>query len=504
MSARNTNTRTAVKDGNAQNQQGVSATPITKGVEKMSNTNTVNAYGIKTKEQAIEFFKSNRLENITEKQLAQNALFVSLAKQAWHNGFGEQDESAAWRRCALNDARTDIKSLVEGFMACRRYIYTKGVEADRDITALNTPLYLEKIDAVAELLADRQKTHITTDNIIMLSEKVATTTLARNLSRGNGCTIAEYNDKIAKGENPCRVGQYTYLHNIYCELIGDIRRRKATNNGLNVGVVPCFIGDKKVERTVHTLWVPSIGYDIVQEVGQYLQANIGLAKTAPNTEGECTSDGKPCDIMRTAFRKANRFIISERHKQSKTVYLEDYDDGGERLIAVPRKWGFEYALSYKRYIAALESLELSTLQYRFVKLRTEGNTLSECAKALSTTEALLLKEQKHIYTKVVKCEAFKPYVPFLDYALETTIGYEVAAKLRYRANLTKEQERLVSLLQEGKTERQAAQIMGISEVAVWQLRERIIGRIAFKARKDEDMQAYLQVLKNRGWQFAVK
>jgi len=264
-------------------------------------------------------------------------------------------------------------------------------------TITNEKAITQTINTVGIETPKTIETHITTDNIVMLSEKIAAKALLQNLARGNGLTIAEYHEKVGKGENPCKVGQYTYLHNIYCKLISDIRRRKATNDGL------------------FAVWQPTDGYDIVQEVGLYLQANIGKALTDNDPNGELLRDGKPCDIWRAAFRAANRFIMSERRKQSKTVYLDDYSDGGERLfIAVPKEWGIESEYDYKVIVKIIAELKLTEVEKRFLSLRMKGKSLTECAKAMSVKPDSIKNYKKRIHAKVAKCETLAPYLENLE------------------------------------------------------------------------------------------
>lgn len=170
-------------------------------------------------------------------------------------------------------------------------------------------------------------TIITADNIELLSEIIALRALKTN---------------YAKSGMP-------FMYDLYCGLVKDINENKKTAKPL------------------------SDGYDIASEIKLYLFHNIGKKTTDENTDGEKNKDGTTADIWRTAFRVANRYIIGERQKVYKCVYVDEIDENGNRLYyEIPQQWDIDTITDYKTITATIKQLKLTDTEKKVLYYRLRG------------------------------------------------------------------------------------------------------------------------------------
>lgn len=189
-------------------------------------------------------------------------------------------------------------------------------------------------------------TVITAENFYNLAQIITVKALKTNLASGKGLTMAEYEKRLKENTLPkSNGGQFEYLWRIYTGLIKDI-----------------------AEKTFY-----SDGADIVQTVALYLWQNVGKKTTDENTDGEKCKDGTTADIWRTAFRVANRYIMGERQKVYKCVYVDDYNENGERLYyEIPENYDIDTAHDYKTFTAIISALNLTDRQAQILKYRLRG------------------------------------------------------------------------------------------------------------------------------------
>ena len=189
-------------------------------------------------------------------------------------------------------------------------------------------------------------TVITAENFYNLAQIITVKALKTNLASGKGLTVAEYEKRLKENTlTKSNGGQFEYLWRLYSGLVKDIR-----------------------EKTFY-----SDGADIVQTVALYLWQNVGKKTTDENTDGEKCKDGKTADIWRTAFRVANRYIMGERQKVYKCVYVDDYNENGERLYyEIPENYDIDTAHGYRTYVKIINALNLTDRQAQILKYRLKG------------------------------------------------------------------------------------------------------------------------------------
>lgn len=178
-------------------------------------------------------------------------------------------------------------------------------------------------------------TIITADNVELLSEIIALRALKTN---------------YAKSGMP-------FMYDLYCGLVKDINENKKTAKPF------------------------SDGYDIASEIKLYLLHNIGKKTTDENTDGEKNKDGTTADIWRTAFRVANRYIIGERQKNYKCVYVDEIDENGNRLYyEIPQQWDVDTIHDYKTITAIIKQLKLTDTEKKILYYRLRGVAVDDTRK----------------------------------------------------------------------------------------------------------------------------
>ena len=210
---------------------------------------------------------------------------------------------------------------------------------------------------------------ITFDNIELYSEIIALRALLTN---------------YAKSSMP-------YMYELYIKLVKDINENKKTLQPL------------------------SEAYDIASEVKEYLYKYIGKNTTDENTDGEKNKDGTTADIWRSAFRIANRYIIKEKRKVYKCVYVDEIDENGNTLYyEIPQEWDIDSATDYKTITAIINALKLSVNEMRFIKYRLRGKSHKDIAKTMGITEGSVKKYQQRIREKAKNRPEIAPYIEKLQ------------------------------------------------------------------------------------------
>lgn len=178
-------------------------------------------------------------------------------------------------------------------------------------------------------------TLLTAENIELLSEIIALRAIKTN---------------YAKSGMP-------FMYDLYCGLVKDINENKKTASPF------------------------SDGYDIASEIKLYLLQNIGKYTTDENTNGEKCKDGTTADIWRTAFRIANRYIIGERQKVYKCVYVDEIDENGNRLYyEIPQEWDIDGIHDYKTIMAIIKQLKLTDTEKKILYYRLRGIAVDDTQK----------------------------------------------------------------------------------------------------------------------------
>lgn len=160
------------------------------------------------------------------------------------------------------------------------------------------------------------------------------------------------------------------------------------------------------DKTQKTL---SDGYDVASVAQLYLLAYIG--KSLNDTTDEKDKDGNPATVLRSCFRAVNRYIMGERQKVYKCVYVDDYNENGERLYyEIPQEWDIDGATDYKTITAIITALKLSINEKRFLTYRLRGKSLNDIAHIMSVASGTAKKYQTRIREKAKKCDSLSPFI----------------------------------------------------------------------------------------------
>lgn len=160
------------------------------------------------------------------------------------------------------------------------------------------------------------------------------------------------------------------------------------------------------DKTQKTL---SDGYDVASVAQLYLLAYMG--KSLNDTTDEKDKDGNPATVLRCCFRAVNRYIMSERQKVYKCVYVDDYNENGERLYyEIPQEWDIDGATDYKTITAIITALKLSVNEKRFLTYRLRGKSLNDIAHIMSVKRDTLNSYAKRIKDKAKNNDSLSPFI----------------------------------------------------------------------------------------------
>ena len=200
---------------------------------------------------------------------------------------------------------------------------------------------------------------ITADNVQTMGERIAVRALKTCYQRG---------------------GQ-PFIYALYCGLIADITENKKTGAPL------------------------SDGYDIAQTASAYLCEYIGKTLQDKTTDGQTDKDGQPVTILRACFRAVNRYIMGERQRDYKRVYVDDVDENGATLYyEIPAEWDTPTATDYKHITAVIKALNLTSRQAQILRYRLSGKSIHQIADILKIHRKTL---QEHIQALQRKYTAYK-------------------------------------------------------------------------------------------------
>ncbi len=201
---------------------------------------------------------------------------------------------------------------------------------------------------------------ITADNVQTMGERIAVRALKTCYQKG---------------------GQ-PFIYALYCGLVADITENKKTGAPL------------------------SDGYDIAQTASAYLCEYIGKTLQDKTTDGQTDKDGQPVTILRACFRAVNRYIMGERQREYKRVYVDEIDEKtGETLYyEIPAEWDTPTATDYKHITAVIKALNLTSRQAQILRYRLSGKSIHQIADILKIHRKTL---QEHVQALQRKYTAYK-------------------------------------------------------------------------------------------------
>ena len=181
---------------------------------------------------------------------------------------------------------------------------------------------------------------ITADNVQTMGERIAVRALKTCYQKG---------------------GQ-PFIYSLYCGLVADITENKKTGAPL------------------------SDGYDIAQTASVFLCEYIGKTLQDKTTDGQTDKDGQPITILRACFRAVNLYIMGERQRDYKRVYVDEIDENGATLYyEIPAEWDIPTATDYKRVADLIEQLDLPQRQKQVLRYRLRGLSVNATAKKMGVT-----------------------------------------------------------------------------------------------------------------------
>ena len=157
-------------------------------------------------------------------------------------------------------------------------------------------------------------------------------------------------------------GGQPFIYSLYCGIVADITENKKTGAPL------------------------SDGYDIAQTASAYLCEYIGKGLHDKTADGQTDKDGNPVDVLRGCFRAVNRYIIGERQREYKRVYVDEIDENGATLYyEIPAEWDTPTATDYKHITAVIKALNLTSRQAQILRYRLRGLSVNATAQKMGVT-----------------------------------------------------------------------------------------------------------------------
>ncbi len=196
---------------------------------------------------------------------------------------------------------------------------------------------------------------ITADNVQTMGERIAVRALKTCYQKG---------------------GQ-PFIYALYCGLVADITENKKTGAPL------------------------SDGYDIAQTASAYLCEYIGKTLQDKTTDGQTDKDGQPVTILRACFRAVNRYIMGERQREYKRVYVDEIDEKtGETLYyEIPEFYDIPTATDYKRVADLIGQLDLPQRQKQVLRYRLRGLSVNATAQKMGITKQAVQNLMRKLQAK---------------------------------------------------------------------------------------------------------
>ena len=159
-------------------------------------------------------------------------------------------------------------------------------------------------------------------------------------------------------------GGQPFIYSLYCGIVADITENKKTGAPL------------------------SDGYDIAQTACAYLCEYIGKTLQDTTTDGQTDKDGNPVDVLRGCFRAVNRYIMGERQREYKRIYVDEIDEktGATLYYEIPEFYDIPTATDYKRVADLIEQLDLPQRQKQVLRYRLRGLSVNATAQKMGVTK----------------------------------------------------------------------------------------------------------------------
>lgn len=175
-------------------------------------------------------------------------------------------------------------------------------------------------------------------------------------------------------------GGQPFIYSLYCGIVADITENKKTGAPL------------------------SDGYDIAQTACAYLCEYIGKGLHDKTADGQTDKDGNPVTILRACFRAVNRYIMGERQREYKRIYVDEIDEktGATLYYEIPEFWDIPTATDYKTVTAKIAEMKLSMNEKRVLTYRLRGVSLEGIARIIGADKRNVTTYLQRIRTKAQK------------------------------------------------------------------------------------------------------
>ena len=235
-----------------------------------------------------------------------------------------------------------------------------------------------KIDLPASVEFDSNGGIITADNVTAYGERIAVRALKTCITSGKGYTAESAKKARENGKNINASGNFNFIYGLYTGLIADITARK--------------------NDTARPL---SDGYDIAQTATAFLCDYIGKNINDPADTDEKNKDGTPASILRACFRAVNRYIMGERQREYKRVYVDEIDEKtGETLYyEIPEFYDIPTATDYKRVADLIGQLDLPQRQEQVLRYRLRGLSVNATAQKMGITKQAVQNLMRKLQAK---------------------------------------------------------------------------------------------------------
>ena len=219
---------------------------------------------------------------------------------------------------------------------------------------------------------------ITADNVTAYGERIAVRALKTCITSGKGYTAESAKKARENGKNINASGNFNFIYGLYTGLIADITARK--------------------NDTARPL---SDGYDIAQTATAFLCDYIGKNINDPADTDEKNKDGTPASILRACFRAVNRYIMGERQREYKRVYVDEIDEKtGETLYyEIPEFYDIPTATDYKRVADLIGQLDLPQRQKQVLRYRLRGLSVNATAQKMGITKQAVQNLMRKLQAK---------------------------------------------------------------------------------------------------------
>ena len=230
-----------------------------------------------------------------------------------------------------------------------------------------------KTNGKALATAKRRLTKI--ENVI---DKISVITAENVQTMGECIAVRALKTCYQKGGQP-------FIYTLYCGLIADITENKKTGAPL------------------------SDGYDIAQTASAFLCDYIGKGLHDKTTDGQTDKDGQPVSILRACFRAVNRYIMGERQREYKHIYVDEIDEktGATLYYEIPEYYDMPTATDYKRVADLIGQLDLPQRQKQVLRYRLRGLSVNATAQKMGITKQAVQNLMRKLQAKA-KAIGFAP------------------------------------------------------------------------------------------------